>query len=460
MKIMKTILLLLLFLSSLFAHPNHLEKVSLQLMWLDQFQFAGYYMAKEKGFYEGANLDVEIKKFKYNMNTVDEVVSGRATFGIGRSGIIKSNSDGKKIVLISAIFQSSPFVLISLKSSNIKSVKDFVHKKIMFTTDAVESASIRAMIMSSGIDNSKIIFKEHNFDLEELINKKVDLYAGYVSNEVYELKKRGLEYHYFSPKNEWFDFYSDLLFTSLKEVEKNPSRVSAFKQASLKGWKYAFDNIEETIKIIYDKYNPQNKTMEALRYEARELKKLAYLDDIELGNIDEKKISRIFDIYKIMGIAKNTLNINEILFESCSKMISTQEQNYLRSKKEIKICASPASLPYSAIEDSKLIGISASILDITGKHVFVPHKLVETTSWKDSLQKVKNRECDVIPMIEATPSRKKYLNFTTPYYNEPMALVTKKSKKYVLDINNLLDQTFSIIEGSSYIVTLKKNILV
>ncbi len=346
---MKYFILSIILTLSLSASDKPLEKVSLQLMWLDQFQFAGYYMAKEKGFYRDAGLDVDIKKFKYSMDTVEEVLSSRATFGVGRSSLIRLRSQGKKVVLLSAIFQSSPFMLLALESSDIKSVKDFVGKRVMLTKNAVDTASIYAMILSNGVNEKDMIFMEHNFNFEELIDGNVDLYAGYASNEPYILEQREIPYRIFSPKDEGFDFYSDLLFTSQKEVQENPSRVDRFKKASLKGWKYAFEHIDETVKIIYKKYNPQNKTLNALTFEGQTLKKLAYSGKLKLGDISQKKILRIFDVYKIMGHVKKSLDIHEFIFNNCSNMLNLKEQNYLRAKKEIKICVPPAFLPYSEI---------------------------------------------------------------------------------------------------------------
>ncbi|PHQ65798.1 MAG: histidine kinase [Sulfurimonas sp.] len=453
---MKTLLLLVIFISSLIAAQKPLDKVSLQLMWLDQFQFAGYYMAKEKGFYEDFGLDVDIKKFKYKMNTVEEVISGRSTFAVGRSSLIKSRSDGKKIILLSAIFQSSPFVLVSLKSSNINNVKDFAHKKLMLTKNAVGSASIRAMIMSNGAEDTEMIFKEHNFNLEELIDGRVDLYAGYISNEPYNLQKRGIPYKIFSPKNEGFDFYSDLLFTSEQELHLNPERVDKFKKASLKGWNYAFNNIDETVKLIHSKYNFQKKSIEALVFEAKELKKLAYTGNVKLGNISEKKILRIFDVYKIMGLARNNLDVHEFIFDSSSSVISAKEQKYLRSKKEIKICVLPSSLPYSGIDNGEFVGIGAGILKVVAQHISIPFKLVHTTSWKESLERAKNGECDLLPIIESTSLRKEYIKFTTSYFEDSLVVVTDSTKNYILDINTILDKEFSIVKGYSYIETLRK----
>ncbi|MDA3908820.1 MAG: ABC transporter substrate-binding protein, partial [Sulfurimonas sp.] len=453
---MKTLLLLLIFISTILAAQKPLDKVSLQLMWLDQFQFAGYYMAKEKGFYQEAGLDVDIKKFKYKMNTLDEVLSQRATFGVGRSSLIKERSEGKNIVLISAIFQSSPFVLLSLESSNINSVKDFANKKLMLTKNVVESASLRAMIMSNGVDEKKMVFKEHNFDFEELLDGSVDLYAGYTSNEPYILKKRGIPYKIFSPKDEGFDFYSDLLFTSEKEVHDNPKRVDRFKKASLLGWKYAFDNIQETVKLIHTKYNPQNKSIDALLFEASELKKLAFSNNVKFGDISEKKVLRMFDVYKITGLAKNKLDVHEFIFDNCSDVLTTKEQNYLRSKKEINICVLPASLPYSGIKDDEFVGIGAGIMQIVSTYVPTPFKLVHTDSWKESLLKAKNGECDLLPIIEDVPSRQEYIRFTKPYFEDSLAVVTNDSQNYILDIETVLDKEFSIVDGYSYIETLRK----
>ena len=453
---MKYFFLLILFALSLSASAKALEKVSLQLVWLDQFQFAGYYMAKERGFYKEAGFDVDIKKFQYSMDTVDEVLSGRATFGVGRSSLIRMRSQGKEVVLLSAIFQSSPLMLLALESSNIKSVKDFIGKTMMLTKNAVETASIHAMITSNGVDEDSIRFKEHNFDFEEFLDGGVDLYAGYTSNEPYILEQRNIPYKMFSPKEAGFDFYSDLLFTSQKEVHNNPKKVDRFRRASLKGWKYAFDNIGETVKIIHERYNPQNKTIAALTYEANELKRLAYSANVKLGDISEEKVLRIFDVYKIMGLTQSKLDTHEFIFNGCSNLLSSKELSYLRAKKEIKICVPPASLPYSGIKDGEFVGIGADVLALAAKHIGADFKLIQTATWSESMQKAINKECDLLPIVEKTPSRTKHFNFTDPYYEEPLVVVTDNSKNYILDIETVLDKEFSAVKGHSYIEILEK----
>ena len=143
---MRFILIFLSLFIYIHAAEKPLERVSLQLQWLDQFQFAGYYMAKEKGFYRDAGFNVEIKKFSYETDVIADVLSKKTTFGIGRSSLIWYYSKGNDISLLSATFQNSPLTLIALKSSGIKDVKDFIGKTAMITEDAVETASIYAMI--------------------------------------------------------------------------------------------------------------------------------------------------------------------------------------------------------------------------------------------------------------------------------------------------------------------------
>ena len=450
---MKYILILFVLFLSLQAKSQNLEKVTLQLQWLDQFQFAGYYMAKEKGFYKDVGLDVTLKKYAFGVNSLDDVLAGKSTFGIGRSSLIAASSSGKRVALLAAIYQSSPLVLIALKSSGINTIKDFEGKKLMMTKDAIETASIDAMITSSRIDESEIRYVEHSFSLEKLINSEIDLYAGYISNEPYKLQELGIAYKLFYPAEYGFDFYEDILFTTQKEIEEHPQRVKDFKEASLQGWKYAFDHIEESVDFIYKNYNVQNKSKAALLSEAKELKRLAYWNVTSIGEIDKNKIQRIYDVYRLMGLTKLPLNLNELIYTE--SFLTKKEKEYLLQKKEIRICVQPHSKPYSAIEDGKYVGVGEQILEYTQTKFDIRYKLIDTSSWQESLKKGSNKECDLLPIASKTPKREYFFNFTSVYHSEPLVIITKKETNYVIDFKTVLDKTFSIVKGHSFIAELK-----
>ncbi|WP_310441166.1 ABC transporter substrate-binding protein [Sulfurimonas sp.] len=451
---MRFILIFLSLFVSLYAGEKPLEKVSLQLQWLDQFQFAGYYMAKEKGFFAQAGFDVDIKKFGYETDVVGDVISRKTTYGIGRSSLIWYYSKGREISLLSATFQISPLTMIALESSNINDIKDFMGKTVMTTEDVVETASIYAMIRSAKVDEKSIKYKKHTFDIEELIDKRVDLYAGYVSNEPFFLRKKGVPYKLFSPREKGFDFYDDILFTSQEEVRKNPQRVNSFKNASIKGWEYAFENIEETVEIIHKKYNPTNKTKDALMFEAIELKKLAYLDDVPFGTIKKDKIERILDIYRVMGLVDSNVDFQKLIFSTKESFLSKEEEAYLKQKREINVCIISSMLPLSGVEHGKFVGIGSDILNLTKESINTSYKYIYTDSWEESLQNIKDKKCDILP-VTLSASNEKELKYTTPYHYEPLVVVTKRSQNYIIDIESILDKEFAIVARSPLIENLK-----
>ena len=124
---MKLLTLFILFVLTLHAEDASLKKVSLELLWLHQFEFAGFYMAKEKGFYKDAGLDVAISD-GFKKNTIEDVDSHKVDFGVAGSKIIYEAIKGKKVVALASLFQSSPFVWVTKKESNITSLHDLVGK--------------------------------------------------------------------------------------------------------------------------------------------------------------------------------------------------------------------------------------------------------------------------------------------------------------------------------------------
>ena len=109
--------------------------------------------------------------------------------------------------------------------------------------------------------------------------------------------------------------YSDFLYTNKKLIFSDNELVMKFKEASLKGWEYAFNNIDESVNLILEKYNSQNFIKEELIYEAKQLKNLAYENVDTLGKIDKNKVQRIHDLYNIMGLLPRKIDINDFVYE-------------------------------------------------------------------------------------------------------------------------------------------------
>jgi len=430
-----------LFLFLLFSITNanqQTQKVSLQLLWKHQFEFAGFYMAKEKGYYKEVGLEVELKEHDFHTNTVLDVENGKTTYGIGYPNIILDKSNGAKINLISATLQSSPHVLITLNSSNIKSIEDFKNKKIMIEDNAIKTAPLLSLLYSHNVNFEDITIVPPSFNINDLVNKKVDIYSAFISNEVYKLKEQNINYDIWDPKDYGFDFYNDILFTSSTELKQNPKRVESFKKASLKGWEYAFNNIEETIEVIQKKYNSQNRTKDALLYEANQLKKLAYLNGNKLGDISHSKIQRIIDIYNLMGLVNKQIDLDEFIYNPKQKTIqlTEEEKAFLKQNNTIKVHNETYWPPFNYYENDSAKGYSIDYMNLLASKLNLNVEYINGPTWAEFLDMMKNNQLDVMLNIVQNEQRDKYLTFTTPYKKHMESLFSNNKKiRSLKDLN-------------------------
>ena len=454
-----TVILLILFLAHISAYSKELKKVTLQLSWFDQFQFAGYYMAKEKGFYKDLGLDVTILPFKFGIDIPLEVSNENIDFAIGRETLLLERAKNRNIVALYALFQSTPLVLLSTKESNINTIRDFSKKNIMTTIDDASEVSLKAMIRSHKVKLDDINFLKHSHNIQDLIDKKTDVISAYISKSPYELQKKNIEYNIFDPKKFGFDMYSDFLFTSENLIKKDIKTVQLFKEASLKGWKYAYSNIKESVDIIIDKYNAQNISKEALIYEAKELSKLSYFNTLNLGEIKMDKIQRIYDLYNVRGLLPQKINIKDFVnpLNKTNNISFTQaELEYIKNKKYLKLCVLPDALPYSAIKKDKHIGFIADYSNKISKIINMPFVLVNTSSFSQSINYLEDKKCDILPSLHKTKERSEFANFTSSYFKIPYVLTTNYKISFINDLSTLSDVKIGITKGHRIISALRK----
>jgi len=150
--------------------------------------------------------------------------------------------------------------------------------------------------------------------------------------------------------------------------------------------------------------------------------------------------------------------LNSLLFASNSDKISLtkEEQNYLKNKKEIKMCLDPDWLPFEAIDKNKHIGMTSDIFDIFRKHIDTKIKLVPTNNWNESIEYAKARKCDIYSLASATPERLKYMNFTTPYLVTPIIIVTLPDKPFIDSISTIKNKKIGIVKGYAIANELRK----
>jgi len=274
------------------------EKVSLQLKWLHQFQFAGYYAALAQGFYRQAGLDVEIREGGPGTDAPADVASGKADFGVCTTNALVPRPGGGHLVVLAVIFQHSPAIMLVPARSHIDSVAELRGHPIM---DAPGSDDIAAMLKNEGVDYARLPRVQHDGDPRDLVAGKADAMVAYSTNEPFVLDRLGVPYRSFSPRAFGIDFYGDTLCTSAEQEAAHPLRTRAFLAASLKGWAWALAHKEETVDLILERYS-KRKSRDALLFEAARSESLIEADLIPLGAQTASRWQRIAVAYRDLGM--------------------------------------------------------------------------------------------------------------------------------------------------------------
>lgn len=176
-------------------------------------------------------------------------------------------------------------------------------------------------------------------------------------------------------------------------------------------------------------------------------------DNLILKSILEK-VNRSIPPYEIDRLRQKWINLN---IDKRNNTLSDEERKYLKEKKVIKICVLPNWLPYEQIdENGEHKGIGNDLMNRISKYIETPIKLIPTKEWGESLQNLRDRKCDVLPVAVALPSRKDSMNFTKSYLTEPFVIATKLDELFIKDTNAIGDRTVGIVKNYSFKDILKR----
>jgi NitT/TauT family transport system substrate-binding protein len=236
------------------------ERVSLRLKWLHQAQFAGYYVAQEKGFYRDERLEVTINPGGPNVVAENLVASGAEDFaqGGGMESLLTGRDKGLPLVAIAVMFQKVPTVFVAKKESGITRLEDFVGRKVS-TWYTGPQFILRAMLRAQGVDPARITEVPQPVTMAPFLRNEVAVAAANTYNELQTLYAEGLkDLVIFDPADYGIVIPRDTIVTSERMVREKPDVVQRFLRASLRGWKYAIEHQAEAVEIVL-KQNPNLK---------------------------------------------------------------------------------------------------------------------------------------------------------------------------------------------------------
>jgi len=439
---LKHIIIFLFLFTTLFAQEKKLEKVSLQLHWKYQFQFAGFIAAQEKGFYKEVGLDVELKEYQYGIDILDDVLTGKVQYGIYNSNILIEYLNNQSVKILSSYFKRSALVLVTKK--NIHSPRDLIGKTVMAVGKKDFLINFKSMLDKYDINISDINLIPHSYNVDDF--KNVDAMTAFISDQPYKLRERGIPFNIIDPSDLGLFNLQLELFTSNREILEHPNRTKAFRDATKKGWEYAFKHKEEIIKIIFNKYS-KNISVEELRNEAKEIEKLILPNTYDLGSIDKNFLNKQLEMFKFFYQITREIELDDFLYDSSKDEkldLNLNEIKYLNIINQVTVCLGTNILPIDGYVNNQHVGIMADIFKIINKKTDMKIVAIKAKSRDDLLQKIKNRECQIVPIIDLDAKEVDNLVLSEPFYQTHFALISKIDKSFVSDFKLLEDEVLVV----------------
>ncbi len=249
-----------------------LTSVTLRLDWIVDGSHTCFYVAEDQGYFRDEGLDVQILEGAGSGTAATLVANGSNDFGFSDAGVVASTiNDGASIKLVMDIFQRSPSVIISLKSSNITGPADLVGKSVGATSGEAPLQLLPAYLSANGVDPDQV--NVVNIDpaakISALLQERVDAIVGYSSSDlpVAEGEAPGdLNVQHYADHG--VVTMSNGIITSTDMIENQPDVVRGFVRAVQKGFEYCQQDPEGSVKILADRFpqsvNPDQATI-ALR---------------------------------------------------------------------------------------------------------------------------------------------------------------------------------------------------
>jgi NitT/TauT family transport system substrate-binding protein len=293
------------------------DEVTLQLKWVTQAQFAGYYAAKEKGYYDEENLDVTIKPGGPDITPEQVVASGGAEFGINwMPSLLATRDKGGDLVNIAQVFARSAMLELTWKDSNITNFAQMKGKKVGVWCCGNEF-ELLAALRKNGIeptDKSDVTMVNQPFDMNLLLQRQVDAAAAMTYNELAQVLAQT------NPKTGEQYTLDDLNVLSMEEAgtamledgvfvrgdwiadEENQDIATRFLRASFRGWIFCRDNPDECLQIVLD--NGPTLGEEHQRWMLNEINALIWPNENGIGMMDEADFQRTAEISHDLKVIK------------------------------------------------------------------------------------------------------------------------------------------------------------
>ncbi|CAJ1316724.1 ABC transporter substrate-binding protein [Paenibacillus nuruki] len=306
--------------------------VKLQLKWVPQAQFAGYFVAKDKGYYEQEGLNVEILPGGPDIVPEQQVAGGSADIGVDWVGsLLTSQEQEMPLIQIAQIFQKSGLVVVSKKSAGINTPADLKGKKVGNWMGGNEF-ELLALFDKYGLDpNKDVSFTKQGFTMDQFLGGELDAASAMTYNEYQILLESGLkdsDLNVIDMNDEGVAMLEDNLFANKEWLDANKETAAKFVRASLKGWKDAIADPEAAVDSVMKQAESGSTTKEHQLKMMQEVAKLIQpegFDETKMGYTDDKMFQQTADIALKFGVIKEAANVQEAYTNEIVDMASKMQ---------------------------------------------------------------------------------------------------------------------------------------
>lgn len=225
------------------ALAQSLTRVQLRLKWLPQTQFAGFYLALERGHYRAEGLDLTINPGGPNIQGETIVASGAEQFGVtgGIDSFFAARERQLPVICIGMNHQITPFVFVAKRASNINSLEDFRGKRVTAWFTGAHLV-LYGMLAARGITRESVNIQPQQVSVTPFINGETDVCAATWYNELNTIRARlggDANLRLFSAEDYGISIPRDTLVANQAFAQANPRAVAGFLRASIRGWREA-----------------------------------------------------------------------------------------------------------------------------------------------------------------------------------------------------------------------------
>jgi NitT/TauT family transport system substrate-binding protein len=266
------------------AKADPLFPLTVQLDWIQNAQFAGLLVAKEKGWYAQEGLDVTIEPVNpTTLDTVRPVVEGRNVIGCADGMVLlRARQAQQPIQAFATTLQASPLGIVTLRSSHLSRLKDLAGKTIGL--HAYDVPQLEIMLKANGLSLGQVTIKKIGDDITSLAAGQIDAQVVYLLDEKIALEEKGIQLDVFPGYENNYSTYSQVYFARSDFLRTHREVLAKFLIATNRGWEEAFAHPNETAAMLVSKYLPGKE----LNYQVRslvELRRFATIESPQLGQM-------------------------------------------------------------------------------------------------------------------------------------------------------------------------------